>query len=188
MTMGVVDRMIRRSVERAGRMQPRRVQQSVDETLFASPSQRADVERLRSASRTLVDMHLAIPGHTMLAVRRTEHSLTVNRSDADLASLDARSLITIDLRDPQVDDVAPCAEHAIRLMGDALSVVVAHPAALLALGEIPDGTQHGLHSEARVHIEPGVGVVAIGADPPTLVMAMTAAERAAEITLTRRNT
>lgn len=187
---GLVDRMIRSSVDRALRLQPRRARRIADETRYSSPSARGLIDDLAAAARRLLASGLAVPTATRLAVRRDDGRIAVSIAGADLARLDGGRVETLDPARHPTDLAAVAAR-----VGGAVAV---HPPALLALatlGRTPDP-----HASAELAAlagvlsrdlptQPGVGIlpagVAIGADRTAkgAVARLEAAERLAEISL-----
>ncbi len=192
--VGILDRFMRSSVERALAMQPRRTKKIADEYLYAAPAARPDIEAIRAAARRMVDAGLSSPGLGAVAVRRSPSTVTRTIPGADLGVIDARHLETVD---GASDDP---------LVGAAMAVgaaVFAHPVSLLALARSgslgsPDHIVTSLAAAAGptavddrpaaegVWVVPGVGVVAAADDPGAAVIRLEAAERLAAITLAAR--
>ena len=191
MTTRFIDRAIRSSVDRAQKMQPRRVRRVAEETLYSAPAQRSLVEDLRSAGEYLISAGLGTRAGSVVAVRRSDRSVAVTRTDTDLTAVDGRSIETA----PVAPDGDPVARTAA-LVGAA---VWAHPPALLALaargGSVDASTSRGLAGRCGPIVsgddlrEPGVGVVAgegvlaAGSSAVDAVARLEAAERLAPITL-----
>lgn len=199
--MGLLDRLMRGSVDRALRMQPGRTQEVADEYLYAAPSARAEVEAIRRAGRHLAGTGLAVAGLGVVAVRRSELSAGVTRPQADLAALDHRDLETVRL-DARRRTGSIGSEVLLDLLSDGAGAAVwGQPVGLLALaalGLLPDPVaapglaeaagailQEGTVS-AGVRIVPGAGAAGSGHDPLEAVMRLEAAERLAAITLAAR--
>lgn len=202
MRMGLLDRMMRGSVDRALRMQPGRTREVADEYLYAAPSVRPEVEAIRRAGRHLVMAGLAVTGLGAVAVRRSDVAAVVTRSEADLAAIDHRDLSTIMLDDPVRDDPAAGRGVLLDLIGGgAAAAVWGQPVGLLVLaagGEGPDpAVAPGLAGvagpilltgtvTAGVRVVPGAGAAGAGGDPLDAVTRLEAAERLAAITLAAR--
>lgn len=193
-TVGIIDRLMRSSVDRAIAMQPRRTRRLADEYLYAAPVARPAVEAIRSAGRRLVASGLASTALGGVAVRKSDRSVTRVIPGSDLTAVDARHLETA------------AASPGDPLAWAAASVgaaVLAHPVSLLAVsttvgldaldraagglwsisGEI--GTS-GTPTAEGVWVVPGVGVIAADRDPDGAVTRLEAAERLASITLATR--
>lgn len=137
---GLVGRLMKGSVDRALRMQPRRVTRIADDLLYASPSQREVVEQFAAAGRRLVEGGLAPRTLGVIAVRRTETSASRTTKAADLTRIDNRTLESIELDDESWFG-------GVLRHGDA--VIVAWPPSLLAVG-----THLGVPSSIAEHLPP----------------------------------
>lgn len=192
MTVGVFDRLMRSSVDRAMRMQPGRTRRIADDTLYASPTVRADVEAITAAGARMVRAGLAPSTLGRIAVPRSRGTVTATADGVDLAELDNRSLETI----PSDTDLP----HVRAVANGADAAVWAWPVRLVALGGTPGGgPRHLLDAAGPIEVvaepqpEPGVwiipddGVVAVGTDPGDAVTRLEAAEALAAITLARRD-
>lgn len=122
----MLDRLIRGSVDRAMRMQPRRTRTVVDEYLYAAPEWREQVAAIAAAGRRLVAAGLCPPTAGSIAVRRSPTKAAVTALAADLGSIDNRHLETVALE----DKVSPVLS-ALRAGADA--GIWAFPPALMAL-------------------------------------------------------
>lgn len=122
---GLVGRMMKGSVDRALRMQPGRVTRVADDLLYASPSQRDVVAEFADAGRRLVEGGLAPRTLGVLAARRTQTSASRTAPGTDLTQIDNRALESIDLAGDS---------RVVVALGHGHAVIVAWPAALLAVG------------------------------------------------------
>jgi hypothetical protein len=193
--VGILDRFMRSSVDRAVAMQPRRTKKIADEYLYAAPAARPGIEAIRSAARRLVDAGLSSPGLGGVAVRRSERTVTRVAPGTDLGAVDARHLETVGV---ESDDPLVSAASAVG------AAVLAHPVSLLALavsknldaidsrslealGALAGGVAVAERPTSEgVWVVPGVGVIAIAVDLMTAVTRLEAAERLAAITLAIR--
>lgn len=190
MTVGLLDRLMRSSVDRAVRMQPGRTRRIADETLYASPTVRDEVEAITAAGARMVRAGLSPSTLGRIAVRRSPTSATITAEGVDLGAVDNRSLTTV----PLDTDLPP----VVAVAGGAAAAVWAWPVRLLALGSVPHPEPAHLIAVAgtiaatdRPAGDPGVwitatGVVAVGIDPGDAVTRLEAAETLAAITLERR--
>jgi ribulose-5-phosphate 4-epimerase/fuculose-1-phosphate aldolase len=193
-SVGILDRFIRSSSDRALKMQPKRVAKVADEYLYAAPAVREEIEGVRNACRRLVEAGLASASLGRIAMKRTDHAVSQIVPGSDLTAVDARHFETADrsLDDPVVEAAAV-----------AGAAVLAHPVSLLALavaGRTPDTSITYLAEQAGpieivdalpsdrpgVWILPSLGAVAIAADVDDAVTRLEAAERLAAITVTNR--
>ncbi len=189
--VGLLDRWIRASVQRALQMQPKRVRKVADDYLYAAPAAREEIEEIRSACRRLVETGLTSSSLGRVAIRRTAYAVTQVVPGTDLTAVDARHLQTADR---SVDD--PVVEAAAAFG----AAVLAHPTSLMALaavGRTPVRTVTALADQAGpievvdapppgepgVWVVPSMGAIAVGVDVGGAVTRMEAAERLAEITL-----
>lgn len=189
--VGLLDRWMRASVDRALRMQPKRVGKVADEYLYAAPKARDEIEAIRAACRRLVDTGLTSSSLGRVALKRTEHAVTEVTPGTDLTAVDARHLQTADRNE---------GDAVVEAAAVAGAAVLAHPSSLLALaaaGRTPDTALESLAEQAGViqivdappSGRPGVWVVmslgAIGVDSDVggAVTRLEAAERLAAITL-----
>ena len=203
--MGLVDRVMRSSVDRAMKMQPRRVRRIADETRYATPSERPRVDEIRAACTRLATARFSVAGLGLVATSREAGGLTVTEAGADFTDVDARHLVTWSPADAG-DDVDPrhsllaTLYSAIAGGGDIDAVVVAHPPHVLAAaasGRLPGAFDGALGSVAgpigHGPIDgPGVwvidaGVAAAGHNAVDAVRRLEAADRIAEIDMIRRN-
>ena len=99
--MGILDRLMRSSVDRALKMQPRRVQRVADETRYTSPMERPLVDAMRDAGRRITRFGFDVGDLAAIAVRRDLGSMTVTDWGADLGDLDGRALVTWIPGDPE---------------------------------------------------------------------------------------
>lgn len=192
--MGILDRMIRSSVDRALRMQPKRSQKVADEYLYTSPAARPDVEEIRNASARLVSSGLTTSSLGRVVVRRSDKSVTQVVPGKDLTAVDARHLETVDVNDGDIVVLAAASTGA---------AVLAHPVSLLALsltGRTPERSVGALSELAGpieiagvlpsygegVWIVPSLGVVSVASDVGAAVTRLEAAERLAAITVLTR--
>ncbi len=120
------DRLMRGSVERAMKMQPRRTQRVADEFLYSSPSAREEVAAIRQVGARLVGGGLSPPSAGSIAVRRSDTKAGVTLAGADLGAIDNRSLETVDLTDRATPALAG-------LRAGSNAAVYAFPPHLLAL-------------------------------------------------------
>jgi hypothetical protein len=190
-SVGLFDRWMRTSVQRALRMQPKRVSKVADEYLYAAPRAREEIEAIRNACRRLVETGLTSSSLGRVAMKRTEHAVTQVEPGSDLAAVDARHLQTADRSksDLVVDAAA-----------EAGAAVLAHPPSLLALtatGRIPDTQLVALAEQAGpieivdepplgrsgVWVVPSQGAIAVDSEVAGAVTRLEAAERLAAITL-----
>lgn len=192
MSESLVSRLMRSSVDRAVRMQPRKAQRMADETLYASPTVRTDVEAIVTAGRRMVTSRLCPSAMGRVAVSRSKTSATISEEGADLGSLDNRHLTTV-----STDDDIPVLAG---LRAGAEAAVWGWPPSLLAAtaaggvdfpdwGELNaaagrvvvvdglDGTIDG------VTVVRGRGVIATGPTPGDAVTSLEAAETLASIIL-----
>lgn len=193
--VGLLDRLMRRSVDRALDMQPKRVRAVADEVRFAAPSAREEVAAVADAARRLVAGRLALPTLGRVAVRRTDRVAVVTAPGADLSDLTGASMTTVHL---DGDDATEPLLVPIRAGSGA--AVLGQPVALLALagsdpvladlpalaGVAGPVTWGGVPSGPGVGVDPAWGAVAAGHDPAEAVTRLEAAERLAEITIERR--
>jgi ribulose-5-phosphate 4-epimerase/fuculose-1-phosphate aldolase len=192
--VGILDRFIRSSSDRALKMQPKRVSKVADEYLYAAPGVRDEVEAVRNACRRLIEAGLTSASLGRIAMKRTDHAVSQIVPGTDLTAVDARHFETADrsLDDPVVEAAAASG-----------AAVLAHPVSLLALaaaGRTPDTSitflaeQAGRiaivealpSDEAGVWILPTLGAVAIAENVEDAVTRLEAAERLAAITVTNR--
>jgi ribulose-5-phosphate 4-epimerase/fuculose-1-phosphate aldolase len=139
--MGMLDRLMRSSVDRAMRMQPRRTQRVADELLSAAPSNREEVGALAEAGRRLVVGGLTPPTLGALAVRRADSHATLTMPGVDLSAIDNRTLESV-----AIDDRSSPAMAGIR--AGAAAAIHAFPPHVIAL------------AEAGLELEPLVGTLA----------------------------
>jgi ribulose-5-phosphate 4-epimerase/fuculose-1-phosphate aldolase len=189
--VGMWERWMRSSVERAVRMQPKRVRKVADEYLYAAPGAREEIEEIRAACRRLVETGLTSSSLGRVAIRRTAHAVTQVAPGTDLNAVDARHLETADRSgaDPVVEAAAACGAAAL-----------AHPSSLMALaavGRTPERTLKALADQAGpieivdrpdpgtegVWVVPSLGAIAVAGDIGGAVTRLEAAERLAQITL-----
>lgn len=194
---GMIDRLMRSSVDRALRMQPKRTQKVADELLYAAPSAREDVGAVRAAGIRLVEQGLCPAGLGSIAVRRSPKRAVLTAIGADLSALDNRHLESVD-----IDDRVSPALAALRAGAEA--AVYAFPPTLLALVaqgvELETGVSDlaDIVGEVRVvdHLDDirsglgvlsGRGVVSGHDDPLAAVARLEAAEALARITVIRHS-
>lgn len=194
---GMIDRLMRSSVDRALRMQPKRTQKVADELLYAAPSAREDVGAVRAAGIRLVEQGLCPAGLGSIALRRSPKRAVLTAIGADLSALDNRHLESVD-----IDDRVSPALAALRAGAEA--AVYAFPPTLLALVaqgvELETGVSDlaDIVGEVRVvdaldDIRSGLGVlsgrgVVSGHDDPLAAVArLEAAEALARITVIRHS-
>lgn len=192
---GMIDRLMRSSVDRALKMQPRRTQRVADELLYAAPSAREDVGAVRQAGERLVRAGLCPGGLGAIAVRRTAKRAAITAVGADLSALDNRHLESVDL-----DDRVSPALAALRAGADA--AVYAFPPTLLAL--VAEGVDVAIDVSdladvagpvrvvdsiddvrSGVTVISGRGVVSGHDDPLAAVARLEATEALAVVTLAR---
>lgn len=194
---GVLDRLMRSSVERAMKMQPRRTQKMADEYLYASPSGREEVAELRAVGKRLVDAGLSPAFDGSIAVRRSDRRASVTHRGADLGAIDNRSMESVDLADRSSPALAG-------LRAGAEAAIYAYPPHLLALTSsdgLPDPTVSDLADRAGdlavvsaeddirtgLTVLTGRGVVATHDTPSEALARLEAAEMLARITIIRQN-
>ncbi len=194
---GMIDRLMRSSVDRALKMQPRRTQKVADELLYAAPSAREDVGVIRAAGARLVDQGMCPAGLGSIAVRRSPKRAALTAIGADLSALDNRHLESVD-----IDDRVSPTLAALRAGAEA--AVYAFPPTLLALlaegVELETGVSDlaDIVGEIRVvdHLDDirsglavlsGRGVVSGHDDPLAAVTRLEAAEALARITVIRHS-
>ena len=159
---GMVNRLMKGSVDRALQMQPRRTSKVRDEYLYAAPSARELVAEVAEAGRRLVEGGLAPRTIGAIAVRRTDTTGTRTAPDADLATLDNRMLesVRIEGDDPVV----------IALRHDA-AAILCWPPALSALDEPLDPVQSLAARIPEITSEPGPARIVHNTDGSWLVLA-----------------
>ena len=182
---GMISRLMKGSVDRALRMQPRRAGAVRDEMLYAAPSARELVAEIANAGARLVEAGLSPRVGGVIVVRKSEGSGTRTLADADLGSIDNRSLETVSLGSG--DPVLSSLEH-----GDA--VIKAWPPELLAVGSdleivpsmalmVPDiSTEFG---PDRIVILPDGVCIGIGPSVGKVIGWLESANHAARIQLRR---
>lgn len=192
---GMIDRLMRSSVDRALRMQPKRTQKVADELLYAAPSSREDVAAIRAAGEALVRAGFVPLGLGAVAVRRSPTRAAVTAVGIDLAAIDNRHIESVDM----MDRVTP-ALAALRAGADA--AVHAYPPTLVALvaegfdldpgvAELSDTVGPVLVVDdvdavrSGLSVVRGHGVVAGHDSPQAAAARMEAAEAAARITYIR---
>jgi len=203
--MGLVDRLVRSSVDRALKMQPRRVRRIADETRYATPSERPRVDEIHTACTRLATARFVVAGLGLVAISREAGGLTVTEAGADFTDIDARHLVTwsptdagedVDPRDP----LLTLFYTTIESDGDVEAIVVAHPPHVLAaaasdrlagssegaLGEAAGPIGHGPVGGAGVWVIEA-GVVGAGHNAIDAVSRLEAADRIAEIEMIRRS-
>lgn len=182
---GIVDRLMRGSVERALKMQPRRTTTIRDELLYAAPQTRDLVASISAAGRRLVDGGLAPRTAGAIAVRRSPTSATRTRPGADLGALDNRMLESVDIDDDPV-------LAALRHDGAAIRC---WPPALVAAGGLADVVPSlaerlpvvsGVPGPHRLVADPDGSWIAIAPDVGTAIEWIEIAEHAARIEARRK--
>lgn len=190
--MGLLNRLTKRSVDTALRMQPRRTARVRDEILYAAPAERDNVQHIHDAGKRLVEAGLCPPMLGVVAARRNDKTITRTMSGADLSAIDNRMLETV-----TADDLHP----AVVAVAKAEAAVWAYPPYLMAEPEpeqladldypelmeaiggiVSDPTS--LHE--GVCVIAGRGVVAAGSDPMNAVTRLEAAELLAKIKRTKQ--
>lgn len=185
--MGLLNRLTKRSVDVALRMQPRRTARVRDEILYAAPAERDNVQQIRDAGKRLVAAGLCPPLLGVVAARRSDSTITRTMDGADLAAIDNRVLETVTSGD----------EHpVIAAVAEAEAAVWAFPPHLMAAKQpetltdldYPTLTEAvGVFSSDPAGMQPGVcvlpgrGVVAAGVDAVDAVSRLEAAELLAKI-------
>ena len=189
--VGLLDKWMRTSVQRALRMQPKRVSKVADEYLYAAPRAREEIEAIRDACRRLVETGLTSSSLGRVALRRTEHAVTEVTPGTDLSAVDARHLQTADRSEGDL---------VVEAAAEAGAAVLAHPSSLLALtaaGRVPDTQLAALAEQAGpieivdappagrlgVWVVPSQGAIAVDSEVARAVTRLEAAERLAAITL-----
>ena len=191
------DRLMRGSVDRAMKMQPRRTQRVADELLYSSPSARDEVAAIREVGARLVGGGLTPPSAGSIAVRRSDTKVGVTLAGTDLASIDNRSLETVDLSDrstPALAGLRAGSNAAIYAFPPNLLALVAEGGVIepvvsdladrvgdLTIATHLDGIRTGLS------ILTGRGVVATHDGPLEALARLEAAETLARITIIRQN-
>ncbi|NOY55292.1 MAG: hypothetical protein GXP34_04820 [Actinobacteria bacterium] len=182
---------MRRSVDRAVQMQPRRVDRIRNDLLYAAPSERDLVAEIRRAGERLLAAGLAPPTLGALAVRRSAKSATRTAVGTDLGCIDNRALDTVPINDSE-PLVTALASHEAAAWGV--------PPMLLTLaesGRVPDAVVDSMSEAAGsirlgvatgpfpegVTVIRGIGVVAAGRDLDDAVTRLEAAEILATITV-----
>lgn len=192
MTTRFFDRAIRSSVDRAQKIQPRRMRRVADETLYSAPSQRGTVEDIRRATGFLLASGLGTRAGSVVAVRRNDRSVAMTRPDSDLEAVDGRSLETVTVE-------SYGAHPVVRAAIDFGAAVWAHPVSLLALAAAGRSADRSLSKDLAdrcgvlisgtslehpgVAVVTGEGVLAVGETAVDAVSRLEAAERLAAITL-----
>jgi hypothetical protein len=190
--MGLLDRMMRTSVDRAMRMQPRRTTKVVDEYLYSAPSAREEVSAISLAAARMVAAGLCPSRLGSVAVRRSATKATITALDADLSAIDNRFLETVD-----IDDTASPALAAIRAGARAAAwAFPPHLMAAVAAGvELPAGGPLAsvagpvdvVHTLAEVRsglsVVVGEGAISGHDDPAGAVARLEAAEAIARIAI-----
>jgi hypothetical protein len=194
---GVFDRLMRASVDRAQRMQPRRTQRAADDLLYAAPSARIEVTAISTAAARLVETGILLPSVGAVAVRRGEDRATITVSGADLREIDNRDLESVEL-----DDRRSPAMAGLRAGGmAAIHAFPPHLLALCAAGETWEPAVSDLVDVAGVlqvayevdDIRTGLtvligrGAVSTHDDPVAAAGRLEAAEMLARMTIIRRN-
>ena len=192
---GVFDRLMRASVDRAQRMQPKRTQRVADELLYASPAARDDVAALRTAAARLVEVGIMLPTIGAVALRRSDDRAMVTIAGTDLTQIDNRSVESVPLADRRTPAMA-----GLRAGGNAaVHGFPPHVVALCEAGEAWDESVSDLVDMAgavRVVSEvddirtgltvlTGRGVVSTHDDPVAAAARMEAAEVLARMTIIR---
>jgi hypothetical protein len=192
--VGVLDRLMRRSVDRALHMQPKRVRDAADEVRFSAPTAREEVASVRAAAARLVEAGLALPTAGRIALRRTDRVAAVTVPGADLSASSGVAMTTVhlDTEEPDTLLLSPIRAGAraavlgqpVKLL--ALAVSGERPADLpvlvsiagpISFGSVPDGFGVG--------VDAAWGAIAVGADPVEAVARLEAAERLAAVTIDR---
>lgn len=194
--VGLIDRFMRSSVDRALKMQPRRTQKMADEFLYASPSAKDDVAAIRAAGERLVSGGLCPPGMGAIAVRRSTGRATLTAVGSDLRAIDNRHLESVDLDDrisPALAALRAGAGAAIYAFPPTLLALVAEEGTLDSTVSDLAGIVGGLNVVTGVDdvrsgltVIRGRGVVSGHDDPLAAVARIEAAETLATITNLRR--
>jgi hypothetical protein len=205
--MGFLDRMMRSSVDRALKMQPRKVQRVADETRYTSPKERPVVDAIRAAGARVSRMRFDVGDLAAIAVRRDLGAMTVTEFGADLADIDGRCLATWIPGDPETAAGATVDARNAQLFAaltsdDAVgAVVLAYPPYLMAIdasGDAPPLAGSPLGERAG-RIEAGgvagIGVwvlggsvISAGTSPVDAMARLEAAERLVQIAaITRKD-
>ncbi|NIA24249.1 MAG: hypothetical protein GWP04_01625 [Gammaproteobacteria bacterium] len=188
---GLLRRIMRRSVDRAVQMQPRRVDRIRNDLLYAAPSERDLVAEIRRAAERLLAAGLAPATLGAVAVRRSDKSATRTAVGADLGCIDNRALDTvpIDDSDPLVAALAFHEAAAWGLPPMLLALAEQHrvPEPVVAsMSEAAGSIRLGVATEPLpegVTVIRGMGVLAVGDDVGTAVTRLEAAEFLATITV-----
>lgn len=192
--VGVLDRLMRRSVDRALHMQPKRVRDAADEVRFSAPSAREEVAAVRTAAARLVGAGLALPTAGRIAVRRTDRVAAVTVPGADLASSSGTAMTTVHLETEELDSLllspiragagAAVLGQPVKLL--ALAAFGARLADVPALASIAGPISWGsLPEGAGVGVDTAWGAIAVADDPVEAVARLEAAERLAAVTIDR---
>ncbi len=185
--MGLLNRMTKRSVDMALRMQPRRTARVRDEILYAAPAERDNVQQIHDAGERMVAAGLCPPLLGVVASRRNDATITRTMDGVDLAAIDNRMLATVTSEDdhPVIAAIAEC-DAAVWALPPHL-MATERPEALLDLGYPTLAAAVGSFSSDPAGMQPGVcvlpgrGVVAAGTDPEDAVSRLEAAELLAKI-------
>ena len=195
--MGVIDRLMRASVDRAQRMQPKRVERAVDEALYAAPMNKDLVAGVSIAAARLVSAGLTPALLGSVAVRGERHKATTTRPEADLRSIDNRSLERADLDDrvtPALaglragNQAAVWAYPTALLAADAGGLEIEPVSAGLALVAGPINVVDDIEQAGSgVSIVRGDGVLAGDQTPEAAVTRLEAAEALARMTIAKHS-
>lgn len=193
---GVFDRLMRGSVDRALRMQPKKTQRVADELLYASPAAREEVAAMRVAGTRLVDGGLTAPSVGAIAIRRGDDRATVTTVDVDLRSIDNRHLESVGLADRRSPVMAglraggrasiyafPAHILALASSGAPLEPVVSDLADVVGSMTVVDDVD-----EIRTGLTAlrGRGVISTHDDPVAAVARLEAAELLAHLTIVQQ--
>jgi ribulose-5-phosphate 4-epimerase/fuculose-1-phosphate aldolase len=190
--VGLLDRMMRSSVDRAMRMQPRRTSKVVDEFLYSAPSARDEVAAVHAAAARLVTAGLSPLTLGSVAVRRSATKATITALDADLSAIDNRHLETVDIDDgasPALAAIRAGAAAAVWAFPPHLMAAVAQGVAMPETGRLASAAGPiavaGSLGEARsgLTVVTGEGAVAGHDDPLAAVTRLEAAEAMARIAI-----
>ncbi len=188
---------MRGSVDRASRMQPKRLDRAVNDHLYAAPSARDEVASIAEAAARMDRLGFAPAGMAAVAVRRSPGRATVTAAGCDLGAVDNRDLESVPIRGDRGPDRPVVAglsdEHqatvwcypplllACSVGGHEIQAVnadLADVAGRIEMVETLDGA--GLVA-ASVLVVVGRGVLGVGATPLQALHRIEAAEALARL-------
>ncbi len=157
--MSLLGRLMRQSVSRATKMQPKWVDRAVNEHLYAAPSARDEVAAIAEAAARLDRLGFAPAGLAAIAVRRSAGRATVTAAGCDLGSVDNRHLESVAV------EAGAEANRAVLagLLAGHNAAVWAYPPKLLC-----HGTAGRLTDAVNVDLAAVAGAIGFGDDPAEL--------------------